>query len=77
MHDAYSLLIFAFLFNCFKASLPLESLLFDFSASIVERTLRLLDPNVDPKELIPIVKKLMENYPYERQKRYVREWNTY
>jgi hypothetical protein len=52
-----------------QGRIVLKSLLFDFSASIVERTLRLLDTKVDYKELIPIVRALMARYPYEHQKR--------
>jgi hypothetical protein len=52
-----------------QGSIVLRSLLFDFSASIVERTIRLLDTKVDYKELIPIVRTLMARYPYEHQKR--------
>jgi hypothetical protein len=47
----------------------LESLLFDFSASTVERAVRLLDDRVDLKDLIPTVRGLMSRYPLERQKR--------
>jgi hypothetical protein len=52
-----------------QGSIVLTSLLFDFSASIVERTIRLLDTKVDYKELIPIVRTLMARYPYAHQKR--------
>ena len=54
-----------------QGSLALESLLFDFSASIVERTMRTFDEKVDYNELIPILQRLIARYPLERQKRLV------
>jgi hypothetical protein len=52
-----------------QGSLVLESLLFDFSASMVERAVRLLDGKIDFKDLIPTVRGLMSRYSLERQKR--------
>ena len=50
-------------------TLVLESLLFDFSASMVERAVRLLDKKICFDDLVPNVVKLMTRHPYERQKR--------
>lgn len=47
----------------------LESLLFDFSASMVERAVRLLDERINFDNLVPTLQELMKRYPYESQKR--------
>jgi hypothetical protein len=57
------------LFVYVQGSLVLESLLFDFSASMVERAVRLLDGRINFDDLIPSVRGLMRRYPLERQKR--------
>ena len=49
----------------------LESLLFDFSSSMVERSVRLQDGKIDYADLIPMVRGLMQRYSLQRQKRYV------
>lgn len=51
------------------ASLSLESVLFDFCATVIERTARLLDNKVPLKELAAALQELLLRYPYERQKR--------
>ena len=56
-------------FHC-QHSLVLESLLFDFSASMVERAVRLLDERINFEDLVPTIQELMKRYPYEKQKRY-------
>eukprot|EP00536_Pseudo-nitzschia_multiseries_P007031 jgi/Psemu1/194486/e_gw1.157.96.1 len=45
------------------------SLLFDFSASMVERAVRLLDTRINFNDLVPTAKELTTRYPYEKQKR--------
>ncbi|MGK3737087.1 MAG: hypothetical protein ACI8RD_007530 [Bacillariaceae sp.] len=48
----------------------MESLLFDFSASMAENAVRLLDERIVFGDLVPTVQELMGRYSYERQKRY-------
>ena len=58
------------LFWLLQNSLQLESLLFDFSASMVERTARLPGRKVDNlKGLIPTIRGLIARHPFEQQKR--------
>jgi hypothetical protein len=52
-----------------KKSLGLERLLFDFSASMVERAVKLLDQRISFEDLVPTLRELIRRYPYERQKR--------
>eukprot|EP00934_Nitzschia_sp_Nitz4_P004171 Nitzschia sp. Nitz4//scaffold20_size174350//160042//170970//NITZ4_002134-RA/size174350-augustus-gene-0.39-mRNA-1//1//CDS//3329541905//4161//frame0 len=47
----------------------LESLVFDFNASLVERAIRLADEWTDKEELIPMMRCLMSQWPLEKQKR--------
>lgn len=53
-----------------QRSLGLERLLFDFTASMIERAVRLLDERIQFEDLIATLRALMRRYPYERQKRY-------
>ncbi|KAG7353587.1 hypothetical protein IV203_002942 [Nitzschia inconspicua] len=50
-------------------SFGLERLLFDFSASMVERAVRMLDCRISFEDLLPTVRELLRRYPYECQKR--------
>jgi hypothetical protein len=47
----------------------LERLLFDFSASMVERAVRMHDNRIKFEDLVPTVRELIRRYPYKRQKR--------
>ena len=47
----------------------LESLLFDFSASMVERGVRFRDERIVFGDLLPTVEELTSRYPYTNQKR--------
>lgn len=49
--------------------LVLDSLLFDYSASLVERAVRLLEEKIDTKDLIPTVRGLISRHPLEYQRR--------
>lgn len=51
-------------------SLPLESILFDFSASMIERAVRLVDKTINFNDLAPTVLNLIARNPYEFQKRW-------
>lgn len=59
----------ALILRAAQRSLGLERLLFDFSASMVERSVRMLDTRINFDDLLPTVKELLRRYPYERQKR--------
>ena len=52
-----------------QSSLGLERLLFDFTSSMIERAVRLLDPRISFEDLVPTLRELITRYPYERQKR--------
>lgn len=62
---------------CAQYSLGLERLLFDFTASMIERAIRLHDARISFEDLVPTLRELMRRYPYERQKRYVHYLERY
>ena len=62
---------FFFTHHILQSLLDMETLLCDFSASHIERTIRLLDGHIKTEELIPTMRGLLTRYPLERQKRYV------
>lgn len=56
---------------CRKRSLALESLLMDFSSSMVERAVRLSDDRIEKGDLVPTLFNLMARYSLSHQKRLV------